>query len=125
MAADHAVASEPQDQGNDGEPLGLAVKSRGGEPGLVPIREATPISRPPPPYPEPARKRGLEGTVVLDVLVTSGGGVGGVLLFSSSGHPILDRAATAAVQEWSFAPAMKGKTAVEMWMRIPVRFALQ
>lgn len=91
------------------------------------LREAIPIYRenPLPPYPKAARRRGYEGTTVLEVLVDRKGRVGELRVFTSSGYPILDRAAKVTVRKWLFEPAKRGVEKVEMWVRIPIRFKLK
>lgn len=90
------------------------------------VREAAPLYRvnPPPEYPGIARKRGYQGTVVLEVLVDQNGRVGDLRLFASSGHSILDRSAMASVKGWLFEPGMKWGKKIDMWVRVPVRFEL-
>jgi len=90
------------------------------------VRKAIPLYRvnPLPKYPRIARKRGYQGTVVLDVLVDQNGRVGDLRLFTSSGYSILDRKAMASVKEWLFEPGMKGEK-IDMWVRVPVRFELK
>ncbi|HEY1418711.1 MAG TPA: TonB family protein [Myxococcaceae bacterium] len=61
------------------------------------------------PYPEDARSRGIEGTVVLSVLVDETGQVRGVKVVSGPGSG-LDQAAAKAVERIRFRPAIrKGK----------------
>lgn len=93
----------------------------------IPAREATPMYRlnPPPEYPGIAKKRGLEGTVVLDVFVETTGKVRELRVYQPSGHPVLDRAALASVRMWLFEPGMKGDRPVAMWVRVPIRFRLE
>lgn len=79
---------------------------------------------PQPSYPIRARRRGLQGTVILKVLVDTGGGVLDLRLARSSGHRILDRAAMKSVRSWRFTPGMSGGRPKQMWVRVPVRFAL-
>ncbi|RJQ80592.1 MAG: energy transducer TonB [Desulfobacteraceae bacterium] len=90
------------------------------------VIEACPLYRqnPPPDYPPLARKRGLEGTVELDVLVSPAGTADTVRLALTSGHDLLDRAALSAVEKWLFQPGKKGEETAAMWVRVPVRFAL-
>lgn len=90
------------------------------------VIEACPLYRqnPPPDYPPLARKRGLEGTVELDVLVSPSGTADTVRLALTSGHDLLDRAALSAVEKWLFQPGKKGEETAAMWVRVPVRFAL-
>jgi protein TonB len=91
------------------------------------IREAIPLYRenPPPRYPRIARRKGYEGTVVLEVLVNTEGKVADRRIFRSCGHPVLDRAAMKSIRNWLFEPAMRGDKKVEMWVKIPVRFELK
>lgn len=78
----------------------------------------------PPVYPLLARRRGYQGTVLLEVLVTKDGTVGSVRLVRSSGAEILDKAAKRGVKEWTFHPGKKGDEAVEMWVKVPIKFQL-
>jgi len=96
-------------------------------PSPLPIREAIPVYRknPSPKYPRVARKRGYQGTVILEVLVNQEGKVEDLRLFRSSGYTVLDRAATASVKNWLFEPGMRGDEKVEMWVKVPVRFRLR
>jgi periplasmic protein TonB len=91
------------------------------------IREARPLyrSNPAPKYPVVARIRGVQGEVVLEVLVGAAGDVLDLHVLSSSGYPILDRAAEASVKNWTFEPGMKGQENVDMWVRVPIRFELK
>jgi protein TonB len=58
------------------------------------------------PYPEDARSRGIEGTVVLSVLVDEGGRVRTVKVLSGPGGG-LDQAAAKAVERIRFRPALR------------------
>ena len=49
-----------------------------------------------PPYPERARRRQLEGTVVLEAWIGEQGKVGELVIHASSGHRLLDEAALKA-----------------------------
>jgi protein TonB len=96
-------------------------------PGSGITREARPLYRinPPPPYPRIARKRGFQGVVVLEVLVDTSGRPADLRVLSSSGHPILDRTAMAAVKHWVFEPGTRGEEKIKMWVRVPIRFQLK
>ncbi len=76
-------------------------------------------------YPPLARWRGIEGKVILKVLVSQTGQPLNVLLEKSSGSPILDRAAVKAVKEWVFRPGKIDGTPVDMWVRVPVLYRLK
>lgn len=90
-------------------------------------RDATPLYRlnPAPEYPLIGRKRGYQGTVVLEVLVTREGRVGDLRMVASSGYSVLDQAALASVKTWIFDPGMKAGKTVDMWVKVPVRFRLE
>jgi protein TonB len=91
------------------------------------VREATPLydRNPPPRYPQQARKRGIQGRVILKVLVGRDGRVADIGLQESSGHSILDNVALETVKGWAFTPGRRGEDAVEMWIRVPVLFELK
>ena len=88
---------------------------------------AVPLYRqnPSPAYPRRARLGGVEGRVLIDVLVGEDGAVRELKIGTSSGHRILDRAALKAVRTWRFTPGRRGPTPVAMWVKVPVRFKLQ
>ena len=90
-------------------------------------REAIPLYKknPHPEYPKMARRRGYQGTVVIEVLVNQEGRVGDLRLFQSSGHTVLDRAATGSVKNWLFEPGRRGDKKVDMWVKVPIRFKLR
>ena len=90
------------------------------------IQEVTPLYKinPPPAYPRLARRRGLEGLVLINVLIDITGHVVDLKLTQSSGHTILDKAALKSVKNWNFTPGNKGNTPLEMWVTVPVHFKL-
>jgi len=96
------------------------------EPTPSSIQEAIPVYRknPSPKYPRMARRRGYEGTVVMEVLVNREGKVKDLRLYESSGYPVLDRSAMNSVKKWLFHPGKRGDKAVDMWVKGPVRFRL-
>jgi len=92
-----------------------------------PVKEVRPAYKknPPPPYPRSARRRGMEGTVLLEVFVSAQGKPEKIKLLESSGHGVLDRAALSAVRSWIFEPGTIGDRPVDMWVRVPIRFELK
>ncbi|MBV5336265.1 energy transducer TonB, partial [bacterium] len=82
------------------------------------------LRQPPPHYPATARRRGLEGRVLLRVRVNASGEVETVEVLDGSGAPSLDDAATEAVRRWSFRPAQRLGVAVAAVVDVPVRFRL-
>lgn len=80
---------------------------------------------PSPPYPRDALIAGLQGTVLLRVLVDTDGRPLRVEVERSSGHRVLDEAARRFVlKRWSFRPAMQGGQAVQAIGLVPIDFSL-
>ncbi len=77
-----------------------------------------------PAYPEQARRRGIEGRVVVRATVSPAGRVLGVAVAQGSGSDALDRAALEAVRGYSFTPATRGGAAVEGVAELPFTFRL-
>ncbi len=78
--------------------------------------------QPAPNYPRMARRRGLEGICVIEVLMDTQGEVITLALKQSTGHTILDQAALAAVKNWKFiAPTGIAGSSKAL---VPVRFEL-
>ena len=102
-----------------------SIKDKAPEP--LPLREAIPVyqKNPHPKYPRIARRRGYQGTVMLEVFINREGKVSDLRIFESSGHSVLDRAAVASVKLWSFKPGTRGEEKVEMWVKVPIRFQLK
>jgi len=78
-----------------------------------------------PRYPDAARRRGVEGTVLLKARVTEQGRVDEVQIENSAGHPELDHAAIEALRRWRFDPARRGRDPVAVWVMIPFQFKLR
>ena len=110
--------------------LGAAVKNNFDENGLPSspaVKDAVPMYQinPPPYYPRSARRLGLEGQVMLKVLINVGGQVDDLTVVASSGHKILDRAALSAVRKWRFEPGTEDGEKKAMWVKIPINFDLK
>ena len=83
------------------------------------------IHAPPPRYPPPAVRKGIQGVVLLRVLVGSNGLPRDVEVAESSGHGLLDRAAVDQVlQRWRFDPARQHGQPVDAWVEIPIEFTI-
>lgn len=72
-------------------------------------------------YPETARRRHIQGEVVLEVIVGKDGMVKKVTLVS--GDPILRQAAIDAVQQWRFSPGTMAGETIETNTRVTVNFS--
>lgn len=102
-----------RDSKNGLEDLKQAYDSAAGE--MPPIsrivKEAVPLYKenPAPVYPLQAKKKGYEGTVILEVLVTKEGKAEKVSVFQSSRYSLLDEAAVSSVKKWRFEPGKTGR----------------
>jgi len=81
------------------------------------------IEETPAPYTEAALAKGVEGTVVLMVLVRRDGSVGAVTV-SKGLEASLDESAQRTVRGWKFAPAMRHGRTVEVVLQVEVKFQL-
>ena len=79
----------------------------------------------PPLYPEQARKKGWEGTVLLRANISAQGAVESITLVQGSGHGLLDQAATTAVRQWRFFPKRVAGQPTPSVVEIPVKFSLK
>ena len=79
---------------------------------------------PVPEYPMQARRRHMEGLVIIAARINVEGKVAEANVSTSSGHELLDEKALAAVQRWQFEPAQRGTNAVERWLNVPIHFSL-
>ncbi|HEU5250703.1 MAG TPA: TonB family protein [Thermoanaerobaculia bacterium] len=81
------------------------------------------INRVEPSYPEAARKARMEGVVILEAIITANGNVEDVKVLKSV-NPLLDAAATRAVQQWKYRPATLNGRAVRVYLTVTVTFNL-
>ncbi len=117
---------------------GVVGGVRGGTPGGVvgaagrgPVsigavaQRPTLVRRVPPNYPPEARRRGLEGLVLLEAVLDVEGNVEPNVKVLTS-VPELDRAAIEAVRQWRFQPARgRDGSPVRVILEIPIRFVLR
>jgi len=75
-------------------------------------------------YPEMARLAGLQGTVIVKVLVDVDGTVTRVELLKGV-HPLVDRPALAAARRLVFEPGTQREQPVPCWVAVPYRFSLR
>jgi protein TonB len=75
-------------------------------------------------YPEMARKAGIEGQVIVRVLVGKDGKPKkAVVQYTDS--KMLDKAAVKAVMKQVFTPAIQNGRAITCWVSIPIKFKLR
>lgn len=110
-------------------PVPAPVKAKAdkslGAPVTPPRIDASRLNNPAPAYPSISRRRGEEGTVLLELLVLADGRVTDVKIKESSGYPRLDRSALDAVKRWRYKPAQRGDVAIEYRYLQPITFGLR
>ncbi len=75
-----------------------------------------------PEYPAEAKAAGIEGTTLLRLGIDASGRVRTIDIDVSSGHNVLDGAASDAVERWTFNPATSDGRAIDSQIRVPVQF---
>lgn len=75
-------------------------------------------------YPDRALERGLEGTVMLRLVVNEQGKTEDVRIHRSSGFPLLDSAAIRTAETFIFSPAVVGDKPTRSHIILPVEFKL-
>jgi protein TonB len=76
-----------------------------------------------PVYPEVARKAGIEGMVILHLLVGKEGNVEEVKVLR--GPEVFRQAAVSAAEQFRFSPALQNDKPVRVWVSQAIRFELQ
>jgi TonB family protein len=113
----------------EGQGSGIGEGSGGGT-GGGPYRPGSGITPPRllkevrPEYTEEARQRGLEGEVVLEIVVRRDGTVGDVRVLQGLGAGLNERAVQ-AVRLWRFTPARRLNAAVDVLVEVAVEFRLR
>jgi len=76
-------------------------------------------------YPDEARRLGLEGKVVVGVLVDESGRSLDAKIARTSGYNLLDSAAIYTARSFVFSPGIHGDKPVKSWVLIPLEFTLE
>lgn len=102
---------------------GAVGKGNAERSGIIPPRI---LSKVEPEYSSAARQAEMQGTVILKVQILENGRPGTISVVRSSGHELLDNAATTAVQRWRFVPAKDPESgrATICYSTLPVSFRL-
>jgi protein TonB len=82
------------------------------------------LHNPPPPYPSAARRRGQEGSVVVELRVLADGRVAEAKVVESEGPGAFVDAVLRTVEQWRYQPATLGGTPVECVQRVRFNFRL-
>ncbi|MTI58420.1 MAG: TonB family protein [Firmicutes bacterium] len=113
------VESGDSEESNDGEILDLTSGKT--TEGIV-FPELSNYKKPV--YPEDMRKRGIEGRVILEIIISNEGKVVKVEVKNSSGYEHFDESAKDVVKEWLFKPADRGGENLACRVLVPVEFRL-
>jgi len=82
------------------------------------------ISAPPPTYPRESRRQREEGTVLLEVTLSTDGTVASIRVRQSSGAKRLDEAAVRAVRRWRWSPTIRNGEPMMVTGTVPVDFRI-
>lgn len=103
----------------------VAVDDNADPPDFVAVeKEPQFINQVKPVYPEIARKAGMEGRVVLRVLIDKDGKPQKAQILKNPGTDIFDEAAIASVMQSSYSPAIQNGRPVKCWLTVPIKFTL-
>ena len=125
--AGSGAAGSGRATGESGGALALAVPGSGGDGAeyagyLASVRRRIQESLA---YPTAARRRGLTGTVQIELAIEPTGAISEVLLAASSSHRLLDEAALEAVRGLERVPFPSGLRPRRLRVRLPVVFDLR
>jgi len=114
-----------------GEGQGSGIgEGQGGGAGGGPYRPGSGITPPSllrevkPDYTEEARRRGVRGDVVMEIVVRRDGSVGDVKVLQGLGYGLDERALT-AVKQWKFSPGTLKGTPVDVMVEVSMEFRLR
>jgi protein TonB len=82
-------------------------------------------SRVNPTYPFRAKRRGVEGKVVVRFLVDKLGRVSQSSVVQAEPEGVFEQSALKAVRQWRFEPGTKDGRPVATWVQVPIRFELK
>lgn len=94
------------------EPISLPEEAE------APVADAANVA---PGYPEAARATGIEGRVILKIVISEKGEVSSVTVMR--GDPILAQAAVEVVKTWRFTPAMLEGKPIAVFRIVPINFS--
>lgn len=80
------------------------------------------VKQQPPKYPDAARKKGVQGTVTMDVVIGADGSVKSVKV--TGGDKDLGKAAASAVKHWRYQPTISNSKPIPVETTVSVEFHL-
>jgi protein TonB len=115
-AGEVAIAAPPTAEIKDEDPPDFVAVEKNPEP-LVSILSLAK-------YPDIAKKAGIEGRVVVKVLIDKDGKPLKSQILKNPGTDIFDESATKAVMDATYSPAEQNGKPVKVWMVIPISYKL-
>jgi periplasmic protein TonB len=129
ITSDHGATGRSEPGGSSAARVAVAPSSGAGSgagaeygPYLTALRERIQQSVR---YPASARRRGLAGTVGVEILILANGTIGDVTLLESSSHAVLDDAALDTIRALPRMPLPPELPARPLRVRVPVVFQLR
>ena len=89
-----------------------------------PIFNAAYLNNPAPSYPISAKRKGIQGKVLINVAVKVDGTPATVQISRSSGSTVLDEAALETVKQWKFIPARRAGNLIQANVIVPIEFKM-
>lgn len=84
-----------------------------------------PLETPKPEYPAIAKQAGIQGKVIVQILLDLDGSVMQTRVARSSGNQALDDAAAEGAKKFKFTPAKQRDKPVRVWVSMPIDFRLE
>ncbi|MEA1918464.1 MAG: TonB family protein [Campylobacterota bacterium] len=76
-------------------------------------------------YPKQAKRKGITGYVLFNLLIGKEGNVIRTKILESQPQGVFDDVATASIKQWKFEPAMYKNEAVKVWAKQKISFQFQ
>lgn len=102
------------------EPQGSLSHGELGRPDTMPM----PLAQVHPSYPYSARRRGVQGWVLVRILVSKAGEVSQVKVLKSRPKGVFEDTVRRTLRSWRFKPAMKDGQPMAAWVQTTIRFKL-
>ncbi|MGL5908144.1 MAG: energy transducer TonB, partial [Shewanella sp.] len=115
-----------QEQFQDHQPQSLAttINQSAAQPVML-EKPSFKVKPTPPHYPREAKRKGLQGVVLIEVWLDPQGQQIKRIIAKSSGYEVLDHAALDALKEWQFNGHSINGQRMASRLKVPVRFELK
>ena len=117
QAAGGSASGTPAAVAGDGKPFGFPVGEVSGKPKVI---QSVPVV-----YPAEARKKRMNGQVLVRFHLDENGRVSHLHVKSAEPPDIFNQNTLAAIRRWRFQPAVHNSKTVPVWVELPVEFELR